>query len=222
MKKIIIALDGYAATGKSSTAKQVASKLGFIYIDSGAMYRAVTFHFLKNNVDPTNAEEVTAALKNCEITFYNGATHLNGKNVETKIRTMEVSKNVSTVSTISSVRTKLVQQQRKMGASGGVVMDGRDIGTVVFPQAELKIFMTANVDERTERRKIQLEQKGTPESEEDIREDIIRRDNIDSTREDSPLKRVDDAIEIDTSHLTLDQQINKIVALAKEIIIHES
>ena len=218
MKKIIIAIDGYSGTGKSSTAKRVAKQLGYTYIDSGAMYRAVTYHFIKENVDLVNQDEVAKALSHCELSFMENRTYLNGLDVENEIRTMEVSDRVSKVSALSVVRQKLVEQQRKMSHSKGIVMDGRDIGTVVFPNAELKLFMTANMEVRTERRRLQLASKGMQESLADIQHNLIERDRVDSTREDSPLRKADDAIEIDTSHLTLEQQVNKIVSLAEEII----
>ena len=221
MKKIIVALDGYSGTGKSSTAKMVAERLNYTYIDSGAMYRAVTFHFLKNSVDIASDESVTRALADCNLSFEDNEMRLNGENIEQHIRTMEVSSMVSPVSAISAVRKKLVEQQRNMGQEKGVVMDGRDIGTVVFPDAELKLFMTANMEVRVERRRRQLERKGIAESDEQIRENLSARDQIDSTRLDSPLKMAADAIEIDTSHLTLNQQTDKIVALAEKIIYED-
>ncbi|MEM7297404.1 MAG: (d)CMP kinase [Bacteroidota bacterium] len=220
MKKIVVALDGYSGTGKSSTAKQVAAKLGYTYIDSGAMYRAVTLHFLQSNVDIDEVDEIKRSLNDCNLSFQNQEMHLNGVRVEDDIRTMKVSERVSQVSAVSEVRLKLVEQQREMGESKGVVMDGRDIGTVVFPDAELKLFMTANMDVRTERRRKQLEEKGIVESLNSIKENLEERDRKDSSREDSPLKMAEDGIEIDTSHLTLNEQIEKIVALAEEII-HE-
>ena len=221
MRKIIIAIDGYSGTGKSSTAKMVAEKLTYIYIDSGAMYRAITFFLLNNNHDINKLSEVEIALKECEISFDAEGIILNGKHIEDHIRSMEVNENVSRVSAISAVRKKLVLEQRRMSANKGVVMDGRDIGTVVFPDAELKIFMTADVDIRVERRKKELESKGMVESKELIKQNLIERDKIDSSRKDSPLRKADDAIEIDTSQLTLNQQVDKIVQLAKERI-HES
>lgn len=218
MKKIVVALDGYSGTGKSSTAKQVASRLGYNYIDSGAMYRAVTYFFLTNNIDFSDSSLVSKSLGKCEISFSGTAIYLNGENVDAEIRTMEVNKQVSQVSAISAVRTKLVEQQRKMGEKKGVVMDGRDIGTIVFPNAELKVFMTADMDIRSERRRKELLNKGVDEKLEVIKENLKQRDHVDSTREDSPLKKADDAIEIDTTHLTLDQQIDKIVEMAESII----
>lgn len=218
MKKIIVAIDGFSATGKSSTAKQVASKLGYTYIDSGAMYRAVTYFFIKNNVDYHNQEELSASLKDCNILFSGNDIFLNGEKVNDELRTMEVNENVSPVSAISSVRTKLVEQQREMGKQKGVVMDGRDIGTIVFPEAELKLFMTADVRIRAERRKQELEGKKLEGSIDEIIKNLAERDHIDSTREDSPLVQASDAIEIDTSHIILNQQIEKIVQLAEDVI----
>ncbi|WP_420316059.1 (d)CMP kinase [Ekhidna sp.] len=216
--KIVIAIDGYSGTGKSSTAKQVASRLGYTYIDSGAMYRAITYFFLKNDIDFQNQSVMIKSLPDCTITFDNGSIFLNGQNVDHEIRTMEVNQSVSQVSALSEVRTKLVEQQRKMGEQKGVVMDGRDIGTVVFPKAELKVFMTANMDIRAERRRKELDKKGIDEPLHVIKENLIERDRIDSSRKDSPLKMADDAKEIDTSHLTLNQQIDKIVEMAESII----
>ncbi|MEQ9467381.1 MAG: (d)CMP kinase [Ekhidna sp.] len=218
MKKIVVALDGYSGTGKSSTAKQVASRLGYTYIDSGAMYRAVTYFFLINNVDFSNVGQVEKSLKKCDISFSGTSIYLNGANVDNEIRTMDVNNHVSQVSAISAVRAKLVEHQRKMGEEKGVVMDGRDIGTIVFPNAELKVFMTADMDVRAERRRKELLKKGIDEKLEVIKENLNQRDHIDSTRADSPLKKADDVREIDTSHLTLNQQIDKIVEMAESII----
>ena len=218
MKKIVIAIDGYSGTGKSSTAKHVASCLGYTYIDSGAMYRVVTYFFLTNEVDFTENTRVEENLKTCNISFNGSSVLLNGEIIDHEIRTMEVNQNVSKVSAISDVRSKLVGQQRKMGDQKGVVMDGRDIGTVVFPNAELKVFMTADMDIRAERRRKELKKKGINENPEVIKENLKERDRIDSSREDSPLKMAKDAREIDTSHLTLNQQIEKIVEMAESII----
>lgn len=218
MKDIVIAIDGYSGTGKSSTAKQVASRLGYTYIDSGAMYRAVTYFFISNKVNFQNLDEVRESLSNCQIQFKGSSILLNGRNVDHEIRTMEVNQNVSPVSAISEVREKLVEQQRQMGGKKGVVMDGRDIGTVVFPDAELKVFMTADMSVRADRRRKELAGKGIDESLDVIKENLFERDRIDSTRKDSPLKMASDAKEIDTSHLTLNQQIDKIVKMAEDII----
>lgn len=214
----MIAIDGYSGTGKSSTAKQVAARLGYTYIDSGAMYRAVTFFFLKEEIDFSDNDQVISTLKDCNISFDGPSIFLNGENVDYHIRTMEVNQNVSQVSAISEVRRKLVEQQRKMGEEKGVVMDGRDIGTIVFPNAELKVFMTADMDVRAERRRKELVKKGIEEEQDIIKANLEKRDKIDSSREDSPLKKADDAKEIDTSHLTLNQQIDKIVEMAESII----
>jgi cytidylate kinase len=222
MKKIIIAIDGNSGCGKSSTAKVIARELQYIYIDTGAMYRAVTLFFIKNNIDLKNDLDVAEALKQIDISFeYNMATgknetYLNGKNVEFQIRQMQVSNLVSPVSEISAVRRKLVEQQRRMGQEKGVVMDGRDIGTVVFPDAELKIFMTASLEVRAERRRLELLEKGTEVDIGEVIENLGTRDRIDSSRDDSPLKKADGAIEIDTSNLTFDEQVNKILVLVKE------
>ncbi|WP_462251080.1 (d)CMP kinase [Ekhidna sp.] len=216
--KIVIAIDGYSGTGKSSTAKQVASRLGYTYIDSGAMYRAVTYYFLSNNIPFKKIDDLKEMLGACDISFEGTSVVLNGKKIDAEIRTMEVNHNVSPVSAISEVRAKLVEQQRKMGDNKGVVMDGRDIGTVVFPDAELKVFMTADMDIRAERRRKELEKRGIIESLEVIKENLKERDHIDSTRKDSPLVMASDAIEVDTSGLTLTQQIDKIVSMAESII----
>jgi cytidylate kinase len=224
MKQIIIAIDGNSGCGKSSTAKALAKELRYIYIDTGAMYRAVTYFFIKNNIDLNDELDVTEALKQIDISFeYNvdsgkNETYLNGKNVEYQIRQMDVSKLVSPVSEISAVRRKLVEQQRRMGKEKGVVMDGRDIGTVVFPEAELKIFMSASLEVRAERRKLELYEKGSEVDIQDVIENLAERDRIDSSRNDSPLKKADDAIEIDTTNLTFDEQVNKILVLVKELV----
>ncbi len=221
LMKIVIAIDGYSGTGKSSTAKQVASRLGYNYIDSGAMYRAVTHFFLANDIDFESADNLEKHLQGCNISFEGSSIYLNGTAIDDEIRTMAVNHNVSKVSAISEVRAKLVEQQRKMGEKKGVVMDGRDIGTVVFPNAELKVFMTADMDIRAERRRKELVKKGINESLEVIKENLKERDHIDSTRMDSPLKMADDAKEVDTSHLTLNQQIDKIVSMAESIIYED-
>lgn len=222
MKNIVIALDGNSGCGKSSTAKVLAKKLKYIYIDTGAMYRAVTLFFIKHNIDLKNDLDVAEALKQIDISFeYNietakNETFLNGKNVENKIRQMEVSNMVSPVSEISMVRRKLVEQQRRLGKEKGVVMDGRDIGTVVFPDAELKIFMTAALEVRALRRQKELMEKNTEVELEEVIENLKNRDNIDSSRADSPLKKAQDAYEIDTSNLTFDEQVNQILDLIKD------
>ena len=219
MKKINIAIDGYSGTGKSSTAKRVSEHLDYVYIDSGAMYRAVTYYFLENNVSLSDQLLIEKALRKIDIEFRSGKTFLNGRNVDREIRSMVVNQQVSQVSTLSLVRTKLVEMQRNIGERKGVVMDGRDIGTVVFPNAELKLFMTAEMDVRVERRRLQLSKKGINESFDDIKQNFIKRDEIDTTRNDSPLKKAKDAVEIDTTQLALEDQILKIVEMAKKVIM---
>jgi len=221
MRKIIIAIDGYSGTGKSSTAKQVSEHLNYTYIDSGAMYRAVTYYFLENAIDLKSDCEVGEGLERILIEFRNGRTFLNNKDVEIQIRSMTVNRHVSQVAALSSVRAKLVSLQRKLGEQKGIVMDGRDIGTIVFPEAELKLFMTAEMDVRVERRRMQLLKKGVRESFDDIKQNMIKRDKIDTSRVDSPLKKAENAKEIDTTKLSLNDQIQKIVVLAEEII-HEN
>lgn len=218
MKKINIAIDGHSSCGKSTLAKAMAEKLHYIYVDSGAMYRAVTLYFLENEVDLNDDQAVAAALDQIKIHFERGdqgiQTYLNGKQVESEIREMRVSGMVSPVAAISKVRRAMVRQQQKMGAHRGVVMDGRDIGTVVFPDAELKIFLTAEPDERARRRFEELNKKGSSVSMEEIRKNLLERDHIDSNREDSPLRRAVDAVVIDNTHLTPDQQLELALELA--------
>ncbi len=218
MKKIVIAIDGYSACGKSSTAKAVAKALNYTYIDTGAMYRAVTYYFTKEKfVSLSNDKEVQQALIEIELDFrYNDKTKhneicLNGVSVEDEIRQMSISDKVSEVSTLARVRHFLVAQQQKMGKKRGIVMDGRDIGTVVFPDAELKIFMIADNLERAKRRQQELLAKEQLVALDDIIENLQKRDLIDSTRAESPLRKADDAIEIDTTFITLDEQIEIIL-----------
>lgn len=222
MGKIVIAIDGYSGCGKSSTAKAVAKELGYTYIDSGAMYRAATLHFLNNHTVLSNPKEVSKALESLKISFHfdpkeqNQETYLNGLNVEEKIRTMSVSEYVSEVSKIKEVRLALVAQQQKLGKSKGVVMDGRDIGTVVFPEAELKVFMKADLSIRAARRQKEILQKSELIELEKIKHNLEERDRMDSSRAESPLLKAQDAIEIDTSLLEFDHQVDQIVSLAKE------
>ncbi len=220
MKKIIIAVDGYSACGKSSTAKQVAKNLGYIFIDSGAMYRAATLFFLEQDIDLEDSNAVAKAVDEINIAFSGNSIQLNGVAVDKEIRTPEVNGAVSEVSALSSVRRKMVKQQQEIGRDRGVVMDGRDIGTVVFPNAELKIFMTADVEVRAERRRLELLAKGIDQPTERIIENLIARDRIDSTRVDSPLIKAADAVEIDTTHLTLEDQIFQVTEMANKLI-HE-
>jgi len=215
-KKIVIAIDGYSSCGKSTFAKTIAKELGYIYIDSGAMYRAVTLYSMRKgyilNGIPDD-KRITGELNRINIEFlYNPAsgefeTHLNSENIEREIRSIDVSSYVSPVSTIPQVRTKLVALQRQIGLSKGIVMDGRDIGTVVFPEAELKIFMTASVDIRAKRRYDELTGKGIVVDFEDVRQNIIARDITDENRDISPLRRADDAIILDNSRMTVEQQM---------------
>lgn len=224
MKKIIIALDGHAGCGKSTTAKAVAKALDYIFIDTGAMYRAVTYYFLSNEVDFTDPNEVEKALKEISLKFvFNpergiGEIHINGTNVEPFIRNMDITSRVSDVASIKAVRVFNVAEQQTMGTEKGIVMDGRDIGTVVFPDAELKVFMTADVTVRAKRRLKEMEAKGVTTNLEDVEADIRNRDHLDSTRKESPLKKADDAIVVDTSSLTIDQQVESILKMANKII----
>lgn len=224
MQKLVIAIDGYSGCGKSSTAKVVAKILGYTYIDSGAMYRAATLYFLQQQVDLSDREAIDKALKHIKISFLtdpeNGfqETYLNGKNVEQEIRSMKVSDFVSEVSKIKEVRKELVSQQQQLGKAKGVVMDGRDIGTVVFPDAELKVFMTADLEIRARRRQKELIEKGQEVTLEVIIRNLAERDEIDSTRAESPLVRAEDAVDLDTSYLDFDDQVKKIVELANEKI----
>lgn len=225
MRKIIIAIDGYSACGKSTTAKMVASILNYGYIDTGAMYRAVTLYFLDNYIDITNPKKVSKALSEIDINFQRNPksneneTYLNGLNVEKTIREMRVSEKVSEVSAIKAVREAMVAQQQKMGRSKGILMDGRDIGTVVFPDADLKIFMTADFDIRAERRQKEMLEKGNLIDLEKVKENLSKRDQIDTTRTESPLKRAEEAVEIDTTHVTFDEQVEQIVYLAQSKMI---
>lgn len=218
MKKITIAIDGFSGTGKSSTAKAVAKTLDYTYIDSGAMYRAATLFFLEKELDLDSEAEVLNHLDDLSIHFEKGHIFLNGRDVAHEIRTMRVNNNVSKVSKIAGVRKALVAQQQQIGAQKGIVMDGRDIGTVVFPDAELKIFMVASSSIRAKRRQAELSEKGIFEELNVIEDNLIERDRIDTSRETSPLHKASDAVEIDTSDLTFDAQVYKIVELAKATI----
>lgn len=224
MKQITIAIDGFSSTGKSTVAKQLAKHLGYIYVDSGAMYRAVTWfamqnHFIKSEC--FHIQDLISSLHQITISFkFNEAlgfaeVYLNGENIERQIRTLEVSSFVSQVAEISEVREMLVKQQQKMGERRGIVMDGRDIGTVVFPDAELKLFMTASAETRAVRRYDELISRGEDVSFSDVLKNVQERDYIDSHREDSPLIKAEDAIEIDNSSLSLEEQFNKILQLVE-------
>ena len=210
MKKIVIAVDGFSSCGKSTMAKELARKIGYIFIDSGAMYRAVTLYCLENGLikdGKVDAAALEQKINDIHIEFRLNEggvpqTYLNGVNVERQIRTMEVSSFVSPVAALGFVREALVREQQKMGEKKGIVMDGRDIGTVVFPNAELKIFVTASPEVRAERRVKDLEAKGDPVSFEEVLKNVEERDHIDQTRELSPLKTADDAVVLDTSDMT--------------------
>ncbi len=226
-KKINIAIDGYSSCGKSTLAKAVAKELNYIYIDTGAMYRAMTLHAIKRGYvtpDGLNAEELIKDLDNVYITFqynpinYKSETCLNGTIVEKEIRQMQVSKHVSPVSAIKEVRTKLVKLQKRLAESKGVVMDGRDIGTVVMPDADLKIFMVATPEVRIQRRYDELIAKGIAVSKDEVKKNIMERDRIDSSRAIDPLRQADDALVLDNSELSLDEQFEFIVKKAQELI----
>jgi CMP/dCMP kinase len=225
MRKIIIAIDGYSACGKSTTAKEVAKILGYRYIDSGAMYRAVTLYFLDHHIALTNPREVAKALEQIRIYFVvnsKGAseTFLNGISVEKKIRKMRVSENVSQVSAIKEVRAAMVAQQRKLGKEKAVVMDGRDIGTVVFPAAELKLFLTADILTRAFRRQRELLEHDDMVDIDAIVANLNQRDQMDSIRKESPLVQAPDAIGMDTTHVTIDEQVDEAIRMALSRILH--
>lgn len=224
-KKIIITIDGWSSCGKSTLAKQLAKELGFVYIDSGAMYRAITLYFLRNHIDWTDYNEVAKALKEIIIEFefneksQQSEIHLNGENVEYLIRDLVIAEKVSDVAAIASVRSFAVTQQKKMGQKKGIVMDGRDIGTTVFPDAELKIFMTADSSVRVERRYREMFEKNPNITIEEVRANLELRDHIDSHREVSPLRKAIDAVELDNTHLTIDQQLSFALQLTKEKLL---
>lgn len=216
MKKIVIAIDGYSSCGKSTMAKDLAREVGYIYVDTGAMYRAVTLFAMRNGVfdadDNIDEARLKALLPDVKLTFkLNSETKLpevclNGECVERDIRTLEVSQHVSPIAALPFVREKLVEQQQAMGNEKGIVMDGRDIGTVVFPDAELKIFVTASAEIRAHRRFKELEAKGMPANFDEILQNVEQRDYIDTHRETSPLRQADDALVLDNSHLTIAEQ----------------
>ncbi len=222
MKKIIIAIDGYSSCGKSTLARSLAQHFNYAFIDSGAMYRACTLYFLEHQVNLQLESDIENALENIHITFNRidgvNTTFLNGKNVEGEIRGIAVSNKVSEVAAISTVRRSMVKIQRKAGLDKGVVMDGRDIGTVVFPDAELKIFLTANFGERVKRRVLQLQKQGKSISQNEIEQNLKHRDHIDSTRKDSPLKQAHDAVLIDNTNLRENEQLAMAIALIEERI----
>lgn len=227
MNKITIAIDGFSSTGKSTLAKQLAKQLGYVYVDTGAMYRAITLFAMQNGYiskDYFDKETLINSLPYITLHFeFNetlgfGEMYLNNVNVEKEIRTIEVSSFVSKIAEVSEVRSKLVEQQQAMGKEKAIVMDGRDIGTVVFPDAELKIFMTASPETRAQRRFDELQAKGDNVSYEEVLKNVQERDYIDTHRDDSPLVIADGAIEIDNSHLTREEQFARVLGLAEEII----
>ena len=225
-KKIIIAIDGFSSTGKSTIAKRLANYLGYIYVDTGAMYRAVSLFALQNNfisTDHFNKKKLIESLSNINLQFkYNpdlefSEIYLNGQNIENDIRTLIISNCVSKVAELSQVRTKLVEQQKEMGKKKGIVMDGRDIGTVVFPDAELKLFMTATPQIRAQRRYDEFIAKGQVVVYDDVYKNVLERDYIDTHRKDSPLKKAKDAIEIDNSNLDKEEQLDLILGFVGKI-----
>lgn len=227
MKKITIAIDGYSSTGKSTLAKQLAKELAYVYVDSGAMYRAITLFAMQNgyiNADAFDKQTLINSLPSIQLHFEFNAElgfaemFLNDVNVEKEIRTLNVSNFVSKIAEVSEVRAKLVEQQQEMGKGKGIVMDGRDIGTVVFPNAELKIFMTASPETRAQRRYEELQAKGDTVTYEEVLKNVQERDYIDTHRDDSPLVIADDAIEIDNSYLSREEQFNAVLELANEVI----
>lgn len=227
MKKITIAIDGFSSTGKSTLAKQLAKELEYVYVDTGAMYRAVTYFAMKHDfigADFFYKEVLIEALPKILLEFKFNADlgfaemYLNNENVEKQIRTIEVSNFVSKVAEVSEVRAKLVEQQQEMGKNKAIVMDGRDIGTVVFPNAELKIFMTASPETRAQRRFDELQQKGDNVSYEDVLKNVVERDYIDTHREDSPLVIANDAVEIDNSYLNREEQFAAVLELVNDVV----
>ena len=223
-KKIIIAIDGHSSCGKSTLAKGLARALNYIFVDTGAMYRAITLYFLDNNVDYGKPEFCNAALKQIEVSFRNidgeNLVALNGIVVEDKIRTSRVAADVSQVAALASVRDFLRIQQQRMGQDKGIVMDGRDIGSVIFPDAELKLFVTADIEIRARRRFNELIGRGSEVSLKDVSENLRKRDLIDSTRSESPLVRTEDAVEIDTTDLTKEEQLKLALRFAESRIKH--
>ena len=229
MKKIIIAIDGFSSTGKSTLAKQLAKKLQYVYVDTGAMYRAVAYYAMQQNyIDTTHfdSDKLIADLKKIKLHFvFNigkgfAEVYLNDVNIEKEIRTLDVSQFVSQVSTISEVRKKLVEQQQEMGKDKGIVMDGRDIGTVVFPNSDIKLFLTASADKRAKRRYKELLDRGDEGvTYERVLKNVESRDYIDSTRLDSPLVKADDAISIDNSHMSLKEQFERVYSLVSSRMV---
>ncbi len=225
--KITIAIDGFSSCGKSTLARDLAKKLGYIFIDSGAMYRGITLYALENGIiskEHFDKEKLIEELKNIQLKFVlNEDTqlpelYLNGKNVSKEIRTLRVSALTSKIATIKEVREKLVSLQQEMGKKGGIIMDGRDIGSVVFPDAEVKLFVTADVEERTRRRHQELSERGQKISKEEVKKNLQERDIRDATREESPLVKTNDAIVIDTTELSREEQLQKALEIVREKI----
>jgi cytidylate kinase len=220
--KITIAIDGPAASGKSTTAKILAEKLNYIYIDTGAMYRAATLAVLEKHIDVNDEKSVVTCVQQLKIELKAGNhTYLNGRNVSREIRATRINEVISTISSYPQVRKKMVRLQQAMAKQGGVVMDGRDIGTVVLPNADLKVFMIASIEQRVERRLIELQQSGENISFEAVKEEIANRDKLDSSRSTSPLKKASDARELDTSNLSIEDQVRIIEKWAWELINHK-
>lgn len=227
MKKIIIAIDGFSSCGKSTMAKALARNIGYLYFDSGAMYRAVALYCMQNgliNNDVIDTDALRACMKDIRITFKadpetrNSITYLNGMNVEHDIRSLEVSKYVSPIAALDFVRNEMVEQQRELGKEKGIVMDGRDIGTTVFPNAEMKVFVTASAEVRAQRRYDELTARGDKPDYNEILENVLLRDHIDQTREVSPLKKADDALLLDNSNLTREQQMEWLIETYNKLI----
>jgi cytidylate kinase len=221
-RNLVIAIDGPAASGKSTTARLVAERLGYLHLDTGAMYRAVAAKVIRLGIDPEDSDAVLALLPatRVELRRDNAALQviLDGENVTGEIRSAAVTRAVSPVSSIPGVRAAMVREQRRLGADGGVVLEGRDIGTVVFPDADLKIFLVAGILARAARRRRELEQHGTPPPLEVVVRELEERDRLDSTRSTSPLRKADDAVELDTSAMTIEEQVEEVVRRAKRIM----
>jgi cytidylate kinase len=221
-RKLVIAIDGPAASGKSTTAQRVAEQLGYLHVDTGAMYRAATLKVLRAGIPAADQERVAALVESAriELRSANGSQRvlLDGEDVTEVIRTPDVTRAVSAVSSIRRVRDVMVREQRRMGAEGGIVLEGRDIGTVVFPDADLKFFMIAGIEARARRRGDELRTRGIQADVDRLKDELRDRDTIDSTRSESPLKKADDAIEVDTSDLTIEQQVALVIATARRVM----